>query len=535
MTNDPGSGASVSDLTGDSPRQGRVAGASFAARAGRRIQSVLDALTRRLENRKVEYTIWGALLTALIAFTIFRPLYPNYDTYYALIWGNEIAHGQLPDYSVFNTPTPHPLFNAYTAVLSLFGGAAIPLLVIASLAMYVGLLIGVYRMVQLKIGTLVAFVSVLVLLTRTDLIAFAFRAMLDIPFLAMIIWAAVLELKRPRRGVAPLVLLAMAGLLRPEAWLLAGMYWLWLALGVVRPKLKLPGETPSIGRLAGYAGLVVGAPLIWLGFDWIVTGDPMYSISSTREVAAGLNRQKSLPQSIWLLPRLIGGSEQIVNAIAGTLGLGLAVYVLRARMLILVGLAATGVLTYLLIAIAGLSVISRYLVIPSIVMCIGVAFALSGWAQLSGPARRAGVGLAAIALLLIAVRAPAYVHQGQKLNTSTNHVSVRFNRIYKILEKPAIRAKVARCLPVVAFTHETVPVIRYMLDLPKDQVPTTTQLDGPPTGGTLLIPTSALDPLQLTVVDRALRKPWTGLPQPGFEFEGENRAWIVYTKCGSGA
>ena len=200
-------------------------------------------------------------------FTIFRHLYPNYDTYYALIWGDEIAHGHLPDYDVFKTPTPHPLFNLYTAVLSLTGGAAIQILLVISLATYVGLLYGVYRMVQLKIGTLVAFFSVLVLLTRSDLMAFAFRSMLDIPFLAMIVWAVVLELMRPRRGLAPLVLLSLAGLMRPEAWLLAGLYWLWLAVGHVRPNMELPGETPPIKQLVGYALLVVSAPIIWLSWD----------------------------------------------------------------------------------------------------------------------------------------------------------------------------------------------------------------------------------------------------------------------------
>lgn len=498
---------------------------SFAARA-------LNALTRTLENRKVEWAIWISLFAALVIFSIVRPLYPNYDTYYALIWGSELAGGEWPDYSVFKTPTPHPLFNFYTAVVSLTGGAAIQILLIASLAMYVGLLIGVYRMVQLKIGTLVAFFSVLVLLTRTDLMAFGLRSMLDIPFLLMIVWAVVLELKQPRRAVAPLVLLTMAGLLRPEAWLLAGMYWLWLALGAVKPSLDLPGEAPNIAKLVGLAGLVISAPVIWLGFDWIVTGDPMYSVSSTREVAGELNRQKSLPEAIWLLPRLVGGSEQIVNAVAGTLGIGFAIYALRARMLMLTALAAVGVGTYLMIAIAGLSVISRYLVIPSIVMCIGVAFSLVGWVQLKDGARKFGVGLAVFTLLLMAYRAPSYLHQARELNTSTNQVSVKYSRIYKILEKSAIRAQIQQCLPIVAFTHETVPVIRYMLDLPKEQVPTTTSLDAAPTEGTLLILTSSLDPLQLTVVDRTLRKPWTGIPQPGFEFIGENRAWMVYTSCG---
>lgn len=531
----PGPAGSASGGTGGNdggtPSSGRAIGSSSAARLVGRVQRSLDRLTATFENRRVEWALWILLFAALVIFTIWRPLYPNYDTYYALIWGNEIAHGQLPDYDVFNTPTPHPLFNLYAAALTVFGGATIKIVLILSLAMYVGLLIGVYRMVQMKIGTLVALFSVALLLTRTDLMAFAFRSMLDIPFLALIVWAAVLELRRPRRGLAPLLLLTLAGLLRPEAWILAGLYWLWLALGAVKPTLDLPGEQPSVGALVGLAALVASAPVVWLGFDWIVTGDPLYSVSSTREVAGELNRQKSLPQALWLLPRLAGGSEQVVYPIAGALGLGLAIYVLRGRMLMLVGLAATGVLTYLMIAVAGLSVISRYLVLPSIVLCIGTAFALVGWAQLQGRTRRVGVWFAVVALALMLVRAPNYLHNAQRLNTSTDQVSVKFSRIYKILDKPEIRSRIERCLPIVAFTHESVPVIRYLLDLPKNQVPATTQLPAAPTRGTLLIQTSALDPLQLTVVDRFLRKPWTGMPQPGFKFIGENRAWMVYTSC----
>ena len=42
-------------------------------------------------------------------------------------------------------------------------------------------------------------------------------------------WAAALEAARPRRGTVVFVLLACAGLLRPEAWLLTGLYFLWMS------------------------------------------------------------------------------------------------------------------------------------------------------------------------------------------------------------------------------------------------------------------------------------------------------------------
>lgn len=486
-----------------------------------------------LDRHKVEYGIFIGLFVLLLGFTIYRPMFPNYDTYYALIWGDEMAHFRLPDYDVFKTPTPHPIFNVYTALLSPLGGAAIHVLTILSLAMYVGLLYGVYRLVKQQVGTLVAFFTLLVLLTRTDLMAFAFRSMLDIPFLLMVVWASVLEVQRPRRGLAPLILLSLAGLLRPEAWLMAGLYWLWLAWGHVKKDADLPGERPSFTALIGYGLLVISAPVIWLTWDWIVTGDALYSIHSTSEVAKEVNRQKSLPQAIAALPGFIGGSEQWVNAISGVAGFALAFWAYRKHMLMLAALAVVGVITYLLIAVAGLSVIPRYLVVPSLVMCFGVAFSLVGWERLKGTPRRIGVGLAVLTLLLMIVRVPAYLDQLRGLNTSTDTISVSYSRVIDILNKPKVAAAIAACKPINAFTHETVPIIRYELRAAKDEVPATTQLTSPPTRGIQLLQTSALDPLQMTVVTRTTRKPWTGFHQPGFRFLGENRAWIAYTSCGA--
>ena len=56
---------------------------------------------------------------------------------------------------------------------------------------------------------------------------YAARAYVDVPFLALVLWAAALEARAPRRGLPVMATLAVAGLLRPEAWVLAGAYWLW--------------------------------------------------------------------------------------------------------------------------------------------------------------------------------------------------------------------------------------------------------------------------------------------------------------------
>jgi hypothetical protein len=74
-----------------------------------------------------------------------------------------------------------------------------------------------YRLTEQLLGRLVALLAVAFLLTRTDMMLLALRAMFDLPFYLLIFSAALLEVGRPRRGWPVLALLALAGLLRPEA------------------------------------------------------------------------------------------------------------------------------------------------------------------------------------------------------------------------------------------------------------------------------------------------------------------------------
>ena len=52
------------------------------------------------------------------------PTYPNYDSYYSLLWGREALHGTMPHFQGFRVPTEHPLAIAAGALLSLFGRGA---------------------------------------------------------------------------------------------------------------------------------------------------------------------------------------------------------------------------------------------------------------------------------------------------------------------------------------------------------------------------------------------------------------------------
>src|SRR3954453_5643937 len=178
--------------------------------------------------RAARYAFAALCAATAVGFLVF-PTYPVYDSYYSLLWGRDLWHGHAPVFDGFRYPTEHPLAIAAGAVLSLCGGAGDRLWVALILASFLALVAGVYRLGRLAATPLVGAIAAALLLTRFDYAFLAARGYVDIPYMALVVWAAALEAGRPRRGTPVFLLLAGAGLLRPEAWLLAALYWCWMA------------------------------------------------------------------------------------------------------------------------------------------------------------------------------------------------------------------------------------------------------------------------------------------------------------------
>ena len=108
----------------------------------------------------------------------------------------------------FRYPTEHPLAIAAGAILQLFGGVGDRLWVALILASFLVLVAGVYRLGRIAATPLVGAIAAALLLTRFDYPFLAARGYIDIPYMALVVWAAMLEATRPRRGVPVLLLLA---------------------------------------------------------------------------------------------------------------------------------------------------------------------------------------------------------------------------------------------------------------------------------------------------------------------------------------
>src|SRR3954471_15588139 len=187
----------------------------------------------------------------------------NYDALYSLIWGRQIAHGRAPSFEVPLAPTPHPLSNLFAALLAPLAPrtAEHVLLVVAFLALgVVGWL--VFRLGEHWFGWPAGLLAAAIVLTREPVLSYGTRAYVDVPYLALVLGALLAVARSPRAAGTPLALLALAGLIRPEAWLFSLAYLAWVLHG-------------GAERRAEWIALAVAAPVIWLAFDLVATGDPL--------------------------------------------------------------------------------------------------------------------------------------------------------------------------------------------------------------------------------------------------------------------
>jgi hypothetical protein len=392
-----------------------------------------------------------------IGFFVF-PTYPNYDSYYSLLWGREVLDLQAPTFEGFRIPTEHPLAIAAGALLSLLGEGGDRVWVFMTLAAYLALVAGVYRLGRVSFTPLVGAIAAGLLLTRFDYAFLAARGYIDIPYMALVIWAAVLEAQRPRRGTAVLLLLSAAGLLRPEGWLLAALYWVWVAWPA------------SWKRRAGYAALAAIGPVVWALTDWAVTGDPLFSLHYTSSSAEDLGRQRSLSELPSAIPLFFSALVKLPVLTASMLGFAVALLAAPRRTVMPAVVLVTGLGTFVLIGIAGASVIERYLAVAALALLVFAAVAFGGWEMLERGTRlrRLWMGVA-VGLLVFGIAFTATRISLARFDYELSFRGTAHDDLTELLRDPKVQAGL-RCGPLTLPNHKLVPDSRWIADLPHEKV-----------------------------------------------------------------
>jgi hypothetical protein len=383
-----------------------------------------------------------ALSIAVFVGFLVYPTYPNYDSYYSLIWGREVLHGIKPSFEAYRAPTEHPLAILFGLVLSLIGEHADRVMVFCTFASFVVLAAGMYRLGKVAFGPVVGMIAAVLMCTRFDFPFLAARAYIDIPYLALIVWAAALEAEKPRRGTPVLVLLALGATMRPEAWLLIGLY-----------------DNPT--RLK-YLALTAIGPLAWVATDFIVTGQPLFSLTHTNGLAEDLGRTKSLADVPAATLHFLKNLDKLPVFWAGMVGVVLGVVMAPKRAFMVIALLVIGVATFFMVGIAGLSIIDRYLLVPSLMIMILAALTLGGWSLLGKGKLRTGWMGVAVAIVAVGV-----VYTVTHVNFHTFQAELVFrgdahHALQKSLRSPELQAA-RRCGPVSEPNHKFLPDTRWIL------------------------------------------------------------------------
>jgi hypothetical protein len=415
---------------------------------------------------------WPALallalaVATLVGFLVY-PTYPNYDSYYSLLWGRELLHGHKPSFDEYRSPTEHPLAVLFGAVLSLLGRGGDRVMVFCTEASFVVLCAGIYRLARQAFTPLVGLAAAGILCTRFDFPFLAARAYIDIPYLAFVVWAAALELGRPRRGGIVWVLLACAGLLRPEAWIIIGLYFLWMCSGELQAHHD-PRE--RLLRWARYAAWAAVGPVVWVLVDFAVTGHPFFSLQHTTGLAEELGRTKGLSEVPTATRKFFLNLAKAPVLYAGIAGFVAAVLLAPRRAVMPTALWLIGTGTFVLVGVAGLSVIDRYLLVPTLMVMVFAAVALGGWTMLREDLLVRKVW--AVASLAIIVYGVAFTATRVNFHNFDAELTLRGNShrsLVELLDQPAVRAA-RRCGPVSTPNHKLVPDTRWILGASASEV-----------------------------------------------------------------
>jgi hypothetical protein len=481
----------------------------------------------------------AALCLAALAGSFAFPTYPTYDSFYALLWGRDLLHLHLPDLGVYRAPTEHPLAVAFGMLCSVFGQGGARLMVLGSIASFVALTAGIYRLTRLCFGALVAVLAALLMLTRLFDANLAAQGYLDITYVALIVWATALEVERPRRGTPVFGLLLAAGLLRPDAWVLIGVYWLWCAW----PAVRRSEDAPSTRQLIAYLLLAATAPVLWAGFDAIVTGDPLYSLHSTAVLAAELERTQGFSavlSATWRYAVRIDKLPVVVGGLAGAL---LALWLTPRRARVPLAVLALLLFVYVAEGAAGASVIDRYMLGASALLLPFCALAIGGWSLLEPGSRLRRVWMAGgAALVLYGALAAVSVTSLDNARTTLSYHEDFHEGLATALHAPAVRAERARCPLLSLPDNKLIPDARWILDttgqrdiVARSQARADAQKGVHTLQQRIARASVAVYPLGAAVFQEAIvdvgDDPLDQVPLPGFRRIYTSRYYAVYGNC----
>jgi hypothetical protein len=402
---------------------------------------------------------------ALVAWLLYGPGFVTNDPIWSLAWADELLHGITPSFADPAASTPHPLPNLVAVVLAaVFGTGAEPALHVLGYVAFGFAGHAVFLVAQRLFGTAAAVVAVVLTLTRPAFASFGTLAVGDIAFCALVLYAVAAELRRPLSRTPVLVLLVVAGLIRPEAWFLSAAYaaWIWHCEGREAALRALP--------------LAATGPVTWVVADWVVTGHPLFSLTATRDAAARYGRVTGLDGLVREGIHVLGYELRPTVLVAAALGF-LVTWRDGAGRRLFIFTAAAAVAIAIPVAF-GTPLNGRYLAIVLALCCVAAAGAVTL------PLRRPGVpalAVAGVAVVVVLAGAPDLVHRVRDTRADLTEIARSHDAARQLVRHGV------PCEPVTVTGLLGRPAVAVWADVPLDRV--TVPSAGVPDRGTFLIGT----------------------------------------------
>jgi hypothetical protein len=335
-----------------------------------------------------------------------------------------------------------------------------------------------------------------------------------------------------------LALLGLAGLLRPEAWLFSGAYLVYLAYSdPEKPKGRLTplGSLFDPASLLPLTLLAAVAPFAWALFDLAVTGDPLYSLTGTQDTVSTLDRPTGLFDALRLAPRRIGEILREPVLLGAAVGIVLTAWKLRAqkagtgrRSALMLAAAVVSLGAFLLLATAGLAVITRYLLLPSTILALFGAAGVLGWLSLDrdDPWRMRWAACGAVVVLAMLVFVPQQANRLSDLRAKVGDQEQIRDDLHDVTEETGFDES---CPDVAIPSTQGVPLLALWLDRRPSQISTSSA----PPSGYLIAPANS-EVAKLFALDRndpAAAGPAANGINTRIATTAGNSSWLVFGRC----
>jgi hypothetical protein len=283
-----------------------------------------------------------------------------------------------------------------------------------------------------------------------------------------------------------------------------------------------------VGGLVWLAVLAAAGPVLWVLFDAITAGDPLYSLTGTQETVETLKRHTGPVDLVLWGPRALGEVLQWPGMVGALGGVVLGFAFLRRRSALGIAAAAIALAAFALLGAAGLAIIARYTMLAAAILAIFVALALLGWRLLEPghPWRRRWQLFAGLVALMFVLWLPNQWDLDSRVDTDlTNQARIEAD-LSDLVDDGAFEPL---CGKVAVPNHRAIPRLAFGLDVRPTEIVSASEEDIPRRGyfvapaSPFVIHNFILDPNDPTDLDPAVPR--------GFREVATNDSWRVYRRC----